>query len=68
VLAPPGISEERREELIAMLEEMHDSPEWQRALEDNGWTDTFRTGDEFTAFLKEQDRRVADTLEELGLL
>jgi putative tricarboxylic transport membrane protein len=68
VLAPPGISGERREELIAMLEEMHDSPEWQRALEDNGWTDTFRTGDEFTAFLEEQDRRVADTLEELGLL
>lgn len=68
VLAPPGISEERREELIGLLEEMHDSPEWQQALEDNGWTDTFRTGDEFTTFLEDQDRRVADTLEELGLL
>jgi putative tricarboxylic transport membrane protein len=68
VLAPPGISEERRQQLIALLEEMHDSPEWQQALEDNGWIDAFRTGDEFTAFLEEQDARVADTLKELELL
>ena len=47
VLAPPGISDERRDELIAYLEEMHDSPEWQQALEDNGWIDAFKTGDEF---------------------
>ena len=55
-------------ELVALLQEMHDSPEWQEALEDNGWIDAFRTGDEFTAFLEEQDERVATTLEELGLL
>jgi putative tricarboxylic transport membrane protein len=68
VWAPPGISEERRQELIAMLEEMHESPEWQQALEDNGWIDAFTTGDDFTAFLEEQDARVADTLKELELL
>ncbi len=68
VLAPPGISEERREELIALLQEMHDSPEWQQALEDHGWIDAFRTGDGFTAFLEEQDERVATTLKELDLL
>ena len=50
VLAPPGISEERRDELIAYLEEMHDSPEWQQALEDNGWIDAFKTGDEFETY------------------
>ncbi|WP_235734753.1 Bug family tripartite tricarboxylate transporter substrate binding protein [Nocardioides alcanivorans] len=68
VLAPPGISAERREELIAFLEEMHRSPEWKQALKDNKWTDEFKTGDDFTAFLEEQDERVAETLEELGLL
>ncbi|PVG82603.1 C4-dicarboxylate ABC transporter substrate-binding protein [Nocardioides gansuensis] len=68
VLAPPGISEERRAELIAMLEEMHESPEWQQALEDYGWIDEFKTGDEFTQFLREQDERVATTLKELDLL
>ena len=68
VFAPPGISEERRDELIAMLEEMHGTPEWRQALEDNGWIDEFKTGDDFTAFLQEQDQRVATTLEELDLL
>lgn len=68
VLAPPGISEERRQQLIGYLEEMHDSPGWQKALQDYGWIDSFKTGDEFTAFLKEQDERVASTLKELGLL
>ncbi|NYE34980.1 putative tricarboxylic transport membrane protein [Nocardioides cavernae] len=68
VLAPPGISDERRAELIGMLEEMHETPEWRQALEDNGWIDEFKTGDEFTAFLQEQDERVATTLEELDLL
>src|SRR5687768_4846959 len=50
VFAPPGISDERRDELIAMLEEMHDTPEWQQALEDNGWIDEFKTGDDFDTF------------------
>lgn len=68
VFAPPGISEKRRGELIAMLEEMRQTPEWQQALEDNGWIDEFKTGDDFTAFLQEQDDRVATTLEELDLL
>lgn len=67
VLAPPGISEERREELIAMLVEMHGTKEWQQALEDNGWIDAFKTGDDFTKFLEEQDARVSGTLKELGL-
>lgn len=68
VLAPPEISDERTEELIGYFEEMHESPEWQKVVEDNGWTDDFRTGDEFGTFIEEQDERVSGTLEELGLL
>jgi len=67
VLAPPGISEERRADFIALLEELHATPAWEQALEDNGWIDAFATGEEFSAFLREQDERVASTLEELGL-
>jgi len=67
VLAPPGISDEQRDYLTDLLTEMHDTPEWRKALADNGWTDNFATGKEFEDFLKEQDARVADTLKELGL-
>ena len=67
VLAPPGISDEHRDYLIDLLTEMHDTEEWQEALVENGWIDSFATGDEFGTFLKDQDARVADTLKELGL-
>jgi putative tricarboxylic transport membrane protein len=68
LVAPPGISEERRDELVAYVEEMHAGQEWQDALAANGWIDELKTGDEFAEFLHEQDTRVADTLEEVGLL
>jgi putative tricarboxylic transport membrane protein len=68
VLAPPGISDERTEELIGYLEEMHGTEAWQKALSDNGWTDDFITGDDFEDFLEEQDERVSGTLEDLGLI
>ncbi len=68
VLAPPGIPTERRDELIGLLEEMHDSPEWKDALDKNDWTDAWLTGDEFGDFLESQDARVENTLKELGLL
>ena len=47
---------------------MHESAAWQKIVEDNGWTDDFKTGDEFGTFIDEQDQRVSGTLEDLGLL
>jgi len=68
VLAPPDISDQRRDELIGYLETMHETEAWQQVLVDNGWTDDFITGDEFEQFLREQDLRVSGTLDELGLI
>ncbi len=67
VLAPPDISATQRAYLIDLFTEMHDTKEWREAMKRNGWSDNFATGDEFGTFLKEQDERVASTLEELGL-
>ena len=68
VLAPPGIPDARRDELIDDLATMHDSPQWQTVLKKNGWIDTFRTGEDFEKFLVSQDSRVSGTLTEMGLL
>ena len=67
VLAPPGLSDEERESLTALIEQMHDSKAWKDALESNGWIDAYATGEEFEKFLKAQDKRVETTLKELGL-
>lgn len=68
ILAPPGISAARRDQLIDLLQQMHDSPGWKEALKVNNWTDAWMTGDEFGEFLTSQDERVETTLKELGLL
>ena len=67
VVAPPGISDAQRERLIDAFQKMHDTQEWKDALKANSWADAFATGDDFGAFIKEQDKRFADTLGELGL-
>ncbi|WP_190823692.1 Bug family tripartite tricarboxylate transporter substrate binding protein [Saccharopolyspora pogona] len=66
VVAPPGISEQERAKLIAMFSKLHTSEQWQQAMRLNGWTDAFQTGDDFGAFLKSENDRVASVLKELG--
>lgn len=66
-VAPPGISDEVRDELVAMLDEMHRTPEWQDALDRNGWTDSFMVEEEFDEFLRAEIDTTTQIIEELGL-
>jgi putative tricarboxylic transport membrane protein len=66
-VAPGELSAEDKQTLIDLATQMHDSQEWKDALAQNGWTDAFMVGDEYAAFLKAEDQRVADVLNELGL-
>ncbi|MFC7962439.1 Bug family tripartite tricarboxylate transporter substrate binding protein [Rhodococcoides kroppenstedtii] len=68
ILAPPGLSDEVRAEMIEALTTLHGTDAWKEALVTNGWTDAFETGDAFETFLQEQDARVESTLTELGLV
>ena len=68
ILAPPGVSAEDADALIAAVTEMHDTQGWKDVLEENGWTDAFLTGDDFAGFLTEQDERVKTVLTDLGLV
>ena len=52
---------------MGLITEMHDSDAWQAALEENGWTDFFKSGDEFETFLGEEKTRVEGVLAEIGL-
>ena len=67
VVAPPGITDAQRDRLVTAFSAMHDTPEWKDALKANSWTDAFQESDDFAAFLKAQDKRVASTLHDLGL-
>ncbi|WIM69289.1 Bug family tripartite tricarboxylate transporter substrate binding protein [Corynebacterium suedekumii] len=66
-VAPPGISPEAEAELLAIIEELRDSEDWQAAVERNSWIDTYQTGDEFTEFLDEEVDTAKQVVKELGL-
>jgi len=68
VFGAPDLTAEQRAAVIAALEKMHASKEWQDALAKNGWTDYFRAGDEFSAFLNNEITRIEAVLRDLGLI
>ena len=68
VFGPPDLTPEERAAVVAEVQEMHDSAEWQQALEANGWTDFFKPGDEFSTFLNEEITRIEGVLKDIGLV
>ena len=62
VMGAPELSDADREAVVAFITEMHDSDAWQAALEENGWGDFFKAGDEFGTFLGEEKTRVEAVL------
>ena len=67
VMGAPDLSDSDRAAVVALITEMHDSDAWQAALEENGWGDFFKAGDEFGTFLGEEKTRVEGVLAELEL-
>ena len=67
IVAPPGIKPGDRDAAIAAMKKLHDSPEWKAALKKNAWTDFFKTGDDFSAYLKSEGTRVKGVLDDIGL-
>jgi putative tricarboxylic transport membrane protein len=67
IVAPPGLSDEQRKEVVAFVDELQRSPEWQASLERFGWTPLAKSGDDFSAFLKAEQQRVQQLASELDL-
>ncbi len=68
VVAPPGISEDAKARLTALVDELHASQAWKDTVAKNGWDDTYLSGEEFEAFLSEEQTRVKDVLVDIGLV
>lgn len=65
--APPGLSDQDKQKLVAFATKVHGSPEWKAVLEKNKWTDYFQTGAEFQTFAAGESKRVSDVMTQLGL-
>jgi putative tricarboxylic transport membrane protein len=51
-----------------MIAGMVRSAAWQEALKSRGWIDLYQPGEEFTAFLREDQAKVEGILKEIGLV
>ncbi|HEX2286375.1 MAG TPA: tripartite tricarboxylate transporter substrate-binding protein [Mycobacterium sp.] len=67
IMAPGGISDDLKAQYVEAMTRMHDSSAWSDAVKKNGWNDNFLAGDEFAAWLKEENARVQTVLKDLGL-
>jgi putative tricarboxylic transport membrane protein len=68
VVAPPGITPEQRKTLLDTIDKMVKSKEWTEILKQRGWDDAYLSGDQFAAFLKQEQARVAEVLKSVGLV
>ncbi len=68
VFAPPGLSPQQRDELVALVDKMANSPAWKEILKQKGWDDALLTGDAFAAFLKSEQERITGVLKSAGLI
>jgi putative tricarboxylic transport membrane protein len=67
LVAPPGLNDADKQTLAKLVDDMHNSPEWKQALEQNNFTDAYLPADQFATFLQQENDRVAGVLRELGL-
>jgi putative tricarboxylic transport membrane protein len=67
IVAPPKISATERDQIVAWVTKVHDSPEWKQNLRRFGWTDFFRAGPRFDQFVKSETTRVQAIVRDLGL-
>lgn len=68
VYGAKDLSDADRAAVVAAIEAMHETKEWQDALATNGWTDFFQTGDDFATFLQGESERIEGVLRDIGLI
>jgi putative tricarboxylic transport membrane protein len=67
VVAPKGIGREQEQALENVLVDMTRTDAWRQALRRRGWGDATLAGPEFEAFVRSEQVRVSQVLDEIGL-
>lgn len=68
IVAPPGITNDRRKELIGLMDKMAATPQWKETLKQKNWIDLYQSGSKFEVFLKLEDIKIVNTLRDIGLI
>lgn len=66
--AAPGLPDDKKADYIAALDAMYETNEWEDVRARNGWVEIFNPGDDFEAFLVDQEEQIGGLMKELGFL
>ena len=66
--AAPGLPEDKLKMYQDALAKMYETPEWEEVRARNGWVNIHNSGDDFRAFLEEQEQVIGDLMKKLGFL
>lgn len=66
--AAPGLPDEQADTYRDVLAAMYETEEWEGVRNRNGWVDIHNSGDDFRAFLENQEQVIGDLMRELGFL
>lgn len=64
----PGLPEDQIKMYQDAIAKMYDTPEWEEVRARNGWVNIHNSGDDFKAFLEEQEQVIGDLMKKLGFL
>ena len=66
--AAPGLPDDKLNAYQDVIAKMYDTPEWEEVRARNGWVNIHNPGDDFRAFLEEQEQVMRDLMTKLGFL
>ncbi|MBY6058553.1 tripartite tricarboxylate transporter substrate binding protein [Leisingera daeponensis] len=66
--AAPGLPEDKLAAYQEALAKMYEMPEWEEVRSRNGWVNIHNSGDDFRAFLEEQEQVIGNLMKKLGFL
>lgn len=66
--AAPGLADEQVAKMQAVIAAMYDTPEWEEVRARNGWVNIYNNGEDFRAFLDNQEQEIGDLMRTLGFL
>ncbi len=64
----PGLPAEQVAAYQDAIAKMYDTPEWEDVRSRNGWVNIHNPGDDFKAFLEDQEKAIGDLMKKLGFL
>jgi putative tricarboxylic transport membrane protein len=68
IVGAGGMSDEAKQAWLDRFAQMHQSDEWKEILVQQNWEDAYLAGDDFAAFLDEEEARQEDVLKSLGVI